>query len=51
MPFGKSPVWMAFLELEDIHESAQPCNFFFFSESLWKDLSNVQPAEGDVRTH
>ena len=25
MPFGKHPVWMAFLELEDIHESAQPC--------------------------
>lgn len=51
MPFGKLPVWMAFLELEDIHESAQPCDFFFFSESLWKDLSNVQPAEEDVRTH
>ena len=30
MPFGKLPVWMAFLELEDIHESAQPCDFFFF---------------------
>lgn len=28
MPFGKFPVWRAFLELEDIHESAQPCDFF-----------------------